>query len=74
MERKNMTSAEVCCGGLFYAEMHDGTVVLECCACGKLWRTQPEGGLAPFAGADASSSSTDGRVKGIPSASGAREP
>jgi hypothetical protein len=69
MERNKMTSAEVCCGGLFYAEVHDGTVVLECCTCGRLWRTQPEGGLAPFAEAEASSSSKGERVGEAPSAS-----
>lgn len=43
---------DVCCGRLFYAEVVDGNVILQCCVCGKLWGTEPGGRLAPIAPAD----------------------
>ena len=48
MEGANMESNDLCCGRLFFAEIVDGRVVLECCTCGKLWETTSQGGLAPL--------------------------
>ncbi len=48
MEGANMETKNLCCGRLFYAEIVDGRIVLECCTCGKLWETTSEGGLVPL--------------------------
>ena len=61
MERVDMESNDVCCGKLFFAEIVEGKVVLECCTCGRVWPIGEDGRLATSARVDMIKASTDGR-------------
>ena len=47
-EVEDMDTNELCCGKLFYAELVDDVMVLECCTCGKHWQAQSKGGFIPL--------------------------
>ena len=59
MEGANMETKNLCCGRLFYAEIVEGRIVLECCTCGKLWETNSEGGLVPLVEQDPAEAAVD---------------
>ena len=47
MEQTEVDQCRLCCGSVLYAEIIDGTVVLECFACGQRWRRDPAGVIVP---------------------------
>lgn len=59
MEGAKMETENLCCGRLFFAEIVEGRVVLECCTCGTLWETTSEGGLAPLVQQESAGAAVD---------------
>ena len=56
-EVKDMDPNELCCGKLFYAELVDDVMVLECCMCGKRWQAASKGAFVPLEKCDGTGSS-----------------
>lgn len=57
----------LCCGKLFFAELHQGRIVLECCQCGQRWVKGPDDVMFPSpAGIETLPESDNGRAAGLP--------
>lgn len=53
----------LCCGKLFFAELKQGRIVLECCQCGQRWVKGPDDVMIPSpAGMEYPPESDNGRA------------